>query len=564
MLYRLVSPMDRKGSRFQQFVKRIPADLSKSLAGRELIVPLGEGVPPARVKFGRATQAVRFSLRTADPSEVKMRQAAAAGFLEEVFASLRQERPLSLSRSQVAALAGELYRSWASEQPSSRKIAFEEIDGKMVRSYHFDGLDDEVEMAALQQVAERLPDGNHSAPEDLEKVLGPLADRLLASKAILKVDNDTRDLLVRSLPRALGEGMRARARVLGGDFRPDDAAARFPQWTPPATSANDHSSPTGNTPSSVSLKGLVDLWWIEAKAAGKTESTLDSYSNSFRLLSVFLGHDEAHRVTPEDIIRFKDHRLTTPNPNTGKPVSAKTVKASDLTAFKSVFDWAVANRKLPLNPASGVTIKLGKVQKVRERDFTDAEATAILSKTSELSKKNRLSETEQMQRWVPWLCAYTGSRVGEMVQLRKEDLRLEGKDWIITITPEAGTVKGKESREVPLHPHLAEMGFPEFVKQSPAGYLFMTIKNGKTLRGTWRGKKNRMVDFARSVVRDPNVAPNHAWRHTFKQKGFEAGIQEKVLDAICGHAPASVGRSYGSVTLKTKVDAVKTFPRFKV
>jgi len=65
--------MDRKGSRFQQFVKRIPAGLTKVLAGRELLVPLGEGVPPARVKFGPATQAVRFSLRTSDPSEVKMK-----------------------------------------------------------------------------------------------------------------------------------------------------------------------------------------------------------------------------------------------------------------------------------------------------------------------------------------------------------------------------------------------------------------------------------------------------------------------------------------------------------
>lgn len=552
--------MERKGSRFAQFVKRIPIGLSHKLAGRELLVPLGEGITPARVKFGSATQAVRFSLRTSDPSEIRQRQAAAAGFIEEVFASLRQDRPLSLSRSQVMALAGELYRAWAEEQPPSGDIAFIEVDGKMVRTYDFDGLDDEAEIAALEQTAERLPEGNYAAEAELEKIVGPLADRLLARKAIMAVDARTRDLIVRSLPRALADGMRARAKTIGGNFAPDETGKRFPTWRAPEASRSAASQASGT----LSLTDLVDAWWSEAKAAGKTESTHDSYSNSFRLLSAFLGHDDARLVSPEDIIRFKDHRLTTPNPKTGRPVSAKTVKASDLTAFKSVFDWAVANRKLPSNPAVGITIKLGKTVKVRERDFTDAEAVSILSKANQLSIKNRLSETEEMKRWVPWLCAYSGARLGEMVQLRKEDLRQEGEDWIITITPEAGTVKGKESREVPLHPHLVEMGFPEFVRRRPSGYLFMTIKKDKTFRGTWRGKKNRMVDFARDAVKDPNVAPNHAWRHTFKQKGFEAGIQEKVLDAICGHAPASVGRTYGSVSLKTKIKAIATLPRYKL
>jgi integrase len=132
------------------------------------------------------------------------------------------------------------------------------------------------------------------------------------------------------------------------------------------------------------------------------------------------------------------------------------------------------------------------------------------------------------------------------------------------VTPEAGTVKGKEFRDVPLHPHLVAMGFVEMVQTAKGGYLFMDIKEGSTFRGVWQSKKNRLAEFAREYVKDPNVAPNHGWRHTFKSKGFEAGIQEKVLDAICGHAPSSVGRSYGTVTLRTKIDAIKAFPLFSL
>ena len=36
-----------------------------------------------------------------------------------------------------------------------------------------------------------------------------------------------------------------------------------------------------------------------------------------------------------------------------------------------------------------------------------------------------------------------------------------------------------------------------------------------------------------------------------------------VLDAICGHAPTSVGGSYGEVSLKAKGDAMAKFPRFE-
>ncbi|CDM55878.1 tyrosine-type recombinase/integrase [Rhizobium sp. T136] len=183
-----------------------------------------------------------------------------------------------------------------------------------------------------------------------------------------------------------------------------------------------------------------------------------------------------------------------------------------------------------------------------------------------LSGRQSRTRPDFAKRWVPWLCVYTGARVGELVQLRKEDFAQDASTgaWIMTLTPEAGTVKGKEFREVPLHAHLIEMGFMEFVDKAQSGYLFMTIKPGKSFPGVWQSKKNRLAEFAREYVKDPNVAPNHGWRHTFKSLGFEAGVQEKVLDAICGHAPASIGRAYGSVSLKTKVDAVGLFPRFKL
>ena len=149
-----------------------------------------------------------------------------------------------------------------------------------------------------------------------------------------------------------------------------------------------------------------------------------------------------------------------------------------------------------------------------------------------------------------------------MVQLRKEDVRNVGDVWAVVITPEAGNVKDKQAREVPLHDALIAQGF---VKAADAGaYLFLAAKSGDDIQGRWQATKNRLTDFAREVVTDPNVQPNHGWRHTFKTIGHEAGIQDSVLDAICGHAPKTVGGGYGSVTLAAKAKSLKLFPSFQL
>ena len=251
-------------------------------------------------------------------------------------------------------------------------------------------------------------------------------------------------------------------------------------------------------------------------------------------LVTFLGHDDAKRVTPEDVVRFKDHRLASINPRTGKPISAKTVKDSDLSGLKTLFGWAVSNRKLTANPVTGITIKLGKPQKLRSKGLTEHEAKAILTAALRVTRGGESAGTFAAKRWVPWLAAYTGARVGELAQLRKQDVRSEEGHWTIRLTPEAGTIKTNEARIVVLHPHLVELGFPAFVEAAPAGHLFLKPSKSGDVLGPLQGLKNRLAEFSRAIVRDPNVAPMHGFRHRFKTVGMEAGVPSRILDAIQG------------------------------
>lgn len=542
MLYRLVRPMQRKGSSKHQFVQRIPADVKPHAAGLKLEVPVGGEVVPLTIS--PRAEAVRLSLRTSLPSEVKVRQAQVAGYLETVWEALRNSRPLPLSHRQAVALAGELYRAWADDRKAKAwPTATHMPDGSWQIEHDADD-DPEVWEAATIALAGDSADA-------LERALGPIAGRLLLRKGIHDVDAQSHAMLLREFRRALVEALEARSRQASGDYSPDLIAARFPDWEAPSQPRATRGA------AKVSLTGLVEDWWAEAKAAGRTVSTYESYRSVFTRLADFLGHDDAQMVTPADLVRFKDHRLA-------QGVSPKTVGDSDLSAFRSVFQWAVDNIKVDVNPAEKVRVKRPKQTVRRSKAFTADEAKAILSHSLGHTRGREHVKTYAAKRWVPWLCAYTGARLGEMVQLRKQDLRQEGDIWVVTITPEAGTVKDKEVREVVLHAHLIDLGFPAFVKAAPAGYLFLDVASGKDIRGRWRTTKNRVREFAREVVKDSDVAPNHGWRHLFKTVGREAGIADSVLDAICGHAAKTIGGSYGDVTLRTQAEAIAKFPRFEV
>jgi integrase len=158
--------------------------------------------------------------------------------------------------------------------------------------------------------------------------------------------------------------------------------------------------------------------------------------------------------------------------------------------------------------------------------------------------------------------AHSQARVGEIGQLRKADVVQKEGHWLIRITPEAGTVKTNEAREVVLHPQLVSLGFPEFVQKSSEGHLFLTPAADGDVLGPLQGLKNRLAEFARAVVPDPNVAPNHGWRHRFKTVGMEAGIPPRILDAVQGQAPRSVADTYGHVTLKTIAAEINKLPPF--
>lgn len=241
----------------------------------------------------------------------------------------------------------------------------------------------------------------------------------------------------------------------------------------------------------------------------------------------------------------------------------------DLAGLRAVLKWARDEDHIPANPVDGVKQRVKKAQLTRERGYTQSEAVAVLR----LAKNYRVKETgnertteavkmTSAKQWIPFICALTGARVTEISQLRTQDFRQDDGVHVLRITPDAGSVKDGQYRDVPIHSQLIEMGLWEYAMQVN-GPLFYTDTPGRDKVKAARMVSGRISTWLREAkVVPPGVQPSHGWRHRFTTVAREAAIADRVINAIVGHAGRTAGERYGDVTIKTRKLAIDALPAY--
>lgn len=384
-----------------------------------------------------------------------------------------------------------------------------------------------------------------------EERFGKLADGLLTREGLV-VDADSRTRLVDAVAKARGDATLGLYRMAGGDYSPDSTGARFPAWTRPE-------APSPAPSEAVSVDGLFDRWAAYAEDK-KAANTIKRYRGSFRSLAAFAKDRDIRSLTPDDLFAWAEHRRDT------EGVTPRAINKNDLVAVSSVFGWAASRQGkllLPENPVRGVRLDEPRRVAKRERTFRDAEIAAILSAASAVKPDDANPTFAAARRWCPWLAAYSGARIAELTHLEKRDVRTEAGILVMDLR----VTKTGEPRTVPLHAHLIEQGFLAFVEASAPGPLFYDPKrHGKassTPPAEMRGHK--VAKWVREVAKlDPDVDPNHGWRHTWKTRALGAGIEERLRDAVTGHRVASVGRKYEAPSMMMLAAAIGAFPRYQI
>lgn len=287
---------------------------------------------------------------------------------------------------------------------------------------------------------------------------------------------------------------------------------------------------------------LIAGWKAERSPKAKTVSTFSAKLQNFE---AYLGGRGLETATPEDASNWKAARLA--EGNTHKSVQ------NDLYAAKAVFGWAAENHKIAQSPFKDTRISVKKGKRSSKRPYTDEEAVRVLRAAR--SQKGGM-------RWIPWINAAMGVRVAEAAQLNRDDIKTERGIWYADINEifdddddenegsdgEIKSVKTETSnRQIPIPSKLIAEGFIEFVKtKKPGEPLFADI--ALDVFGSRGGTASkRICRFVREKVgiKDKKIAPNHSFRHRFKDLCRNAGLTEEVHDALTGHEGGGEGRKYG-------------------
>ncbi|UYW33524.1 DUF6538 domain-containing protein [Methylorubrum extorquens] len=494
---------------------------------------------PDDLKAALGRGEVRRSLGTRDPKEAKRLFAEALADLEAQWANLRGgARALTERKAHALAMrVGEAFIGQHTDYPSRQSLWRTEIG---------EGLFDETPLAMTGRSAvEAMTDGldRHMVQRHAMRAwCVEAADAQLAREG-LRVDPESRQELVCAIARAMQvAALRLRDMTKGGWAPAGGFAAHAAVPSLPTPAAPRGLQASRAFDSSVTFEALIAGWLRERQPAAKTAYVFPRVVRDF---AAFVGHGDAARITEDDVVRWKDALLE-------QGLRGTTIRNGKIGPVRTILQWGVDNKKLAANVARGIKVTTKARALDRKRDPTEDEVAVILSAAA--------AARDPVRRWVPWLCAYTGARVAEICQLRKEDVYADAGIPVLAIRPEAGSLKNENSeRTIPIHPKLIAQGFLTFADKAKPGPLFPDLPpdrfgsrggNGSKVLGRW----------IRSLgLTDPRMQPNHGWRHRFSSLSRDKGLREDVTIYMLGRQK-SVSGAYGGYGLPMLLEQMSRIP----
>ncbi|WP_439813839.1 DUF6538 domain-containing protein [Zavarzinia sp. CC-PAN008] len=204
-----------------------------------------------------------------------------------------------------------------------------------------------------------------------------------------------------------------------------------------------------------------------------------------------------------------------------------------LSAF---FNDAIRKGVVTDNPAQRLTQPRGTTSNGR-RPFTTDELNRLFAALP------KWAGTSAGRLWVPTIALWTGMRLGEIVWLTAEDVKVMDGVTVIDLSPtaERRLKTPGATRVMPIHPELERLGFLQrvaTVSEAGGGRLFPDLW-GKTQAQCADYFQKRFTEFLASAgLKQPRLS-FHSFRHTFRDAMREAGIPIDQVRALGGWARGS-------------------------
>lgn len=358
--------------------------------------------------------------------------------------------------------------------------------------------------------------------------------------------------------------------------------------------------PIGATPqpskSDLKLSDLLSLYVTsQIRGADWTEKTKEKVVQNFTLLIEIVGDKQVDCFAKSDVHTFCDalNERTTKRRDEQVRLTA-TTKNIYIASCKRVFEYAkdrLDGVDENLFDGNTVRFKANKNEKRTRNAFAQDELKRLFSQR--VHTKGIF--LHPYQYWNPLLALYTGMRGNELAQLHIDDVvwvDVDGEEvCCISLnlnTPHKRLKTGNEAT-LPLHPHLIELGFADFVnvvKEKPYrwkdehGYsrlwrgLSFLEKSGYNknqshwFNGNAANKKKGRLSFKQAVGVESTGRVQrdfHSFRHTCATALENTDVPLHISYKITGHTlDSSIEKAYNSagggyrhgLEIKTMYDAI--------
>lgn len=246
-----------------------------------------------------------------------------------------------------------------------------------------------------------------------------------------------------------------------------------------------------------------------------------------------------------------------------------------ISTVNPFFKWLQSEkggRRIRRNPFEGLNLDISDVKGLNRRPpFTADQITAIIHSplfTGFLADgKEHLpgnKRADDWRYWLPLICLFTGARIGEVAQLRVDDIYRDHGIWCVEFRHDEKTgqrTKSDKARMVALHSQLLAIGLLAFVDRQKKRatcdgnkQLFAQLERGVREQygdmpsAWWR-------DYLTSIgvkPRDGGGFGSHSFRHTMAdQLRVEGHMDHEIGPIILGHAVSSVTGGYGQASQGT-------------